>query len=328
MTGSNVGTATTGVVRQVVQRIADLARSPLPEAAMGFAASGVPVFPCVPGHKRPLTAHGLLDASVDAGQVRSWWQRWPSANIGMPTGQTSGLDVLDIDVRTDGSGFAAFNRVSGRGLADGWAMLVRTPSGGMHGYYPARTDQRQRCWQSADVHLDFRGDGGYVIAPPSTIAQPDGTARRYVVSVIAAHQPRPVDADRIRELLIPRLVQPPRGRPEPRGVGADADRLAAWVAARGEGERNRGLFWAACRLAERGAAGAEIEAALGTAAQGAGLAPAEIAATIRSATRTAAPDTAVAADGQAVTALLRRATPEGRTGPPSLSRRDAPAPTR
>ena len=328
MTGSNATTATTGVVGQIVPRIADLARSPLPEAAMGFAASGVPVFPCVPGQKRPLTAHGLLDASVDMGQVRSWWQRWPSANIGLPTGQTSGLDVLDIDVRTDGSGFEAFNRVRSLGLADGWAMLVRTPSGGMHAYYPATPGQSQRCWQAADAHLDFRGDGGYVIAPPSTIAQPDGTARRYVVSVTAAHQPSPVDADRIRDLLIARPVQPARGRPEPRGVGADADRLAAWVAARGEGERNRGLFWAACRLAERGAVGAEIEDALGTAAQGAGLAPAEIAATIRSATRTAARDTAVEPNRQSGPTPLHRASPEGGTTPRPLSPRNSPAPTR
>ena len=327
MTGSNASMATTGVVAQVVLRIADLARSPLPEAAMGFAASGVPVFPCVPGQKRPLTAHGLLDASVDAGQVRSWWQRWPSANIGLPTGRASGLDVLDIDVRTDGSGFQAFNRVRGLGLAHGWAMLVRTPSGGMHAYYPATPGDPQRCWQAADAHLDFRGDGGYVIAPPSTIAQPDGTAR-YVVSVIAAHQPGPVDADRIRDLLIPRRTQPARGRSELRGIGADTDQLAAWVAARGEGERNRGLFWAACRLAERGAVAAEIEGALGTAAQGAGLAPAEIAATIRSATRTAAPNTASAAEGQSVPAPLLRAASDGGITPRPLARRETPAPTR
>lgn len=328
MTGSNASTATTGVVAAAVRRIVDLARSPLPEAAMGFAASGTPVFPCVPGQKRPLTAHGLLDATVDPGQVRSWWQRWPSANIGLPTGQTSGLDVLDIDVRTDGSGFEAFNRVRSLGLADGWAMLVRTPSGGMHAYFPATQSQSQRCWQAADAHLDFRGDGGYVIAPPSTIAQPDGTARRYVVSVTAAHQPRPVDADRIRDLLVPRPVQPAQGRPEPRDVGADADRLAAWVAAREEGERNRGLFWAACRLAERGAASVEIEVALGTAAQGAGLAPVEIAATIRSAIRTAAPDTAVEASRQSGPTSLHRASPQGGTTPRPLSPRDSPAPTR
>lgn len=328
MTGSNASTATTGAVAPVARRIAALARSPLPEAAMGFAASGVPVFPCVPGQKRPLTGHGLLDASTDAGQVRSWWQRWPSANIGLPTGQASGLDVLDIDVRTGGSGFEAFNRVRGLGLADGWAMLVRTPSAGMHAYYPATPGRPQRCWQAADAHLDFRGDGGYVIAPPSTITQPDGTAHRYVISVLAAHQPGPVDADRIRDLLVPRPVQPSRDRPGPHGAGADVDRLAAWVAARGEGERNRGLFWAACRLAERGTAPAEIEAALGTAAQGAGLAPTEIAATIRSATRTAARTTNVATDRQSVPAPLHPATPEGGIAPLPLPRRAAPAPTR
>ncbi len=38
---------------------------PLPEAAARFAAAGVPVFPCVPGEKRPLVARGFRDATAD-----------------------------------------------------------------------------------------------------------------------------------------------------------------------------------------------------------------------------------------------------------------------
>ena len=73
-----------------------------------------------------------------------------------------------------------------------------------------------------------------------------------------------------------------------RGIVAlnmDAGRLAGWVAARGEGERNRGLFWASCRLAEAGLSAAEAHTALGAAAEHAGLPAPEIAATIRSAYR-------------------------------------------
>ncbi|MGD7708142.1 primase C-terminal domain-containing protein [Microlunatus sp. Y2014] len=80
--------------------------------------------------------------------------------------------------------------------------------------------------------------------------------------------------------------------PSPRsatGVGAsrvrDAQRLAGWVSALGEGERNRGLFWAACRLAEAGVAPSVTLDALGPAAEQIGLPPREVVTTIRSAYR-------------------------------------------
>ncbi|TLP90499.1 DNA primase, partial [Nesterenkonia salmonea] len=73
-----------------------------------------------------------------------------------------------------------------------------------------------------------------------------------------------------------------------RGPGREADvsRLASWVAARGEGERNRGLFWAACRLAENNVSAGDAVEVLSAAASQAGLGQREIAATIRSAYRT------------------------------------------
>src|SRR5690606_35667625 len=73
--------------------------------------------------------------------------------------------------------------------------------------------------------------------------------------------------------------------------GSDAKVLAGWVAGRGEGERNRGLFWAACRLAESGAPPDVTLDALGPAAEHAGLRPRESMATIRAAYRTTHPTT-------------------------------------
>lgn len=80
----------------------------LADAAARFAAAGVPVFPCVPGEKRPLVRRGFHDASTDARQIEAWWSRWPRANIGIPTGATSGIEVIDVDVHATGTGFPRY----------------------------------------------------------------------------------------------------------------------------------------------------------------------------------------------------------------------------
>src|SRR3954469_9654613 len=79
-------------------------------AAIRFANLGIPVFPCVPGGKQPLTPNGFHDATSSARAVHHWWQRTPDANIGLPTGDSTGILVVDIDVHPGGSGFAAFER--------------------------------------------------------------------------------------------------------------------------------------------------------------------------------------------------------------------------
>ncbi len=175
--------------------------------------------------------------------------RNPAANIGIPTGLRSSVLVVDVDVHGANSGFGALDRARSAGLVDAWDWLIRTPSGGLHAYFPAVRGVEQRCWQVARAHIDFRGDGGYVIAPPSWITV-DGESRRYEVIAVAQHRPRRLDAARLRRFLDPpRLGPPPRSVPS---LGARPDKLAAWVAGRPKGSRNHGLFWAACRMAEVG----------------------------------------------------------------------------
>ena len=265
-----------------------LAGLSLREAAGLFVAEGVPVFPCVPGGKRPLVEHGFHDATTNPAQVEAWWERCPQANIGIPTGAASGVEVVDVDVHTAGTGFPAFRAAHREGRAAGWAALVRTPSGGLHAYYPADPDRSQPSWQAARAHVDFRGAGGYIIAPPSLIAHANGSRVPYQLVVVSANTAEPADAARLRDFLDPRPTVPFIGARTARGVrrGADAKVLAGWVASRGEGERNRGLFWAACRLAEVGTPPSAALDALGPAADHAGLGAREIVATIRSAYRT------------------------------------------
>ena len=258
----------------------------LADAARRLAAAGVPVFPCEPDGKRPLTRRGFLDAGSDAAQVAAWWSRTPNANIGIPTGAASGVVVVDVDVHGPIDGRVAWKRAADAGLVDGAGLLVRTPTGGTHAYFPATPGVEQRSWQAANAGVDFRGDGGYIIAPPSqrTI---DGTMRRYRIADIAAHSIGAVDAGRLRDFLDPRPAAPTRASGGE--VAVDAERLAAWVAGRGEGERNRGLFWAACRLAENGTPSTDALDALGPAAAQAGLSEREITTTVRSAYRATQP---------------------------------------
>ena len=257
---------------------------PLPQAAARYAAAGVPVFPCVPGEKRPLTAHGFHDATTDPRQIRAWWTRSPMANIGIPTGAASGVEVVDVDRRPERSGFSPFERARRAGITAGWAVLIRTPSGGIHAYYPANENRRQQSWQVPRVHIDFRSEGGYVLAPPSIV----GAAARqagYAVMATAKRVPVSIDAEMLRRFLDP---LPTPSLSSHRQQLLDVDGLARWVAARGEGERNGALFWAACRGAENGLTPDELYVVLGPAAQQAGLPPREVATTIRSALRTTA----------------------------------------
>ncbi|MEV8265820.1 bifunctional DNA primase/polymerase [Microbacterium sp. NPDC077057] len=265
-----------------------VAALPLPDAARTLAEAGVPVFPCRLRGKEPRTEHGFHDASAKPRQVAAWWRRWPTANIGVPTGAASGFEVVDVDVHPAGTGYAAFGRAQRAGLIDGWAALVRSPSGGLHAYYPAIPGDPHRSWQAPAAHVDFRGDGGYIVVPPSMVVGHNGE-HSYTVIATASSDALPVDAPALRELLDPRPAPAPRAGPRDRVGDLDPERLARWVAARGEGERNRALFWAACRAAEAGVSSADAHAVLGSAAERAGLPVPEITTTIRSAYRTALP---------------------------------------
>ena len=275
-------------VRWSPQLLNDVLEAPnLATAAEHLGTNAVPVFPCVPGGKRPLTPRGFQDASADLSVINSWWRRRPDANIGVPTGAVGGIDVVDVDVHETGSGYAAFEHARRAGFVEGWAWLVRTPSGGLHAYF-LRTDQRQqRSWQVPGKHVDFRGDGGYIIVPPSQVTGDDGVSRKYQQIAVAENRPPgPVDAAGLRGFLDPpRPMHPPPALP---GVGVRPEKLAAWVASRPEGGRNGGLFWAACRMAEEGHDLGTATSLLGEAAYAAGLPEREAMATIRSAYRIAA----------------------------------------
>lgn len=143
-------------------QITELDRRPprLLDAALLYASWGWPVFPLRPQSKVPATRHGFKDATTDRDRIEAWWKRHPDANIGLPTGLA--FDVIDIDVP---AGVGAFAKLA---AADGEIHgHVATSSGGAH-FYVAPTGRGN----SAGGGVDYRGLGGYVVAPPSTLGPP------------------------------------------------------------------------------------------------------------------------------------------------------------
>lgn len=254
------------------------------EAAGELARARVPVFPCAPNGKNPLTIRGFHDATTDLRQIDRWWRSAPQANIGVPTGTPSGMVVVDVDRHGMADGYEAFAHAERAGLVLSWEVLVRSPSGGMHAYFLATPDAEQRSWQLARAGVDFRGDGGYIIVPPSS-RMIDTQRQPYTVQSVNCGPAQTLDSERLRDFLDPRPTPAPQANTGAER-SADASRLASWVARCQEGERNAGLFWAACRLAENGTPPSEALDVLSTAAGHTGLREREIATTIRSAYRT------------------------------------------
>ena len=144
----------------------------LAEHAAAYAARGVPVFPLVPGAKRPLVPRGLHDASTDPDQVAAWWRRWPQANIGMPTGHVA--DVIDVDGTAGAVAISPYlEGIRARAIG-----VVSTPrDGGMH-YYVPPAHVRKNSASKLLSGVDTRARGGYVVLPPS-VTDEHGPRRRY-----------------------------------------------------------------------------------------------------------------------------------------------------
>ncbi len=251
--------------------------NPLLAAALGYISRGWPVLPCEPDGKRPLgvcVPHGLQNATLNPEHARAWWRRYPNANVAIPTGAVTvdTVDVFDVDVAPDGSGYAAVNRLKAAGLLPQPLAVVRTPRGGMHVYYRGSD---QRCGRLKAHHLDFKATGGYVLVPPSVV---DG--RQY--ELVGEYAGRSVlNWGAVREFLDPPKPIPTATRPKASGTGIPG--LAAWLAGQTEGNRNSGLYWAACRAVENGATDLEE---LVSVAVSIGLTEREARRTARSALRT------------------------------------------
>lgn len=272
--------------------------TPLVEHALGYARRGWPIFPLTPNGKIPIYSnphrgspikcrgrtdgctkygHGVLDATTDPDTIRLWWRRQPRCNIGLATGHP-GPDVVDFDLKgiPDIDHHTAYALLRDEGYLRGATHAIQTTSGGLHLYYPP-SEAHQPNGAIKKQAVDFRGIGGYVVAPPSTV---DG--RPYLLLRHWAGG-QPVDWTAIhRRLVPPKAHEPPSHRPP---TSRDGRQLVDWVARLPEGKRNDGLYWAACQVGREGLPEETYWDLENTAITEIGLKPHEVRATIQSARR-------------------------------------------
>ena len=126
---------------------------------------------CKSAGKHPRTEHGQKDASTGPDTIQGWWNQWPQANVGIVTGALSGLVVLDVDPRHGGPDSLSDLEARHGDLPQ--TARTRTGGGGTHVLFahPGGTVKNKAGFAPG---LDVRGDGGYIVAPPSRHASGDG----------------------------------------------------------------------------------------------------------------------------------------------------------
>lgn len=133
------------------------------DEALKYVAQGFRVIP-VKLDKKPLTEHGLKDATQTILGVREYWKKWPDAGIGLVT---NGLVVLDFDVKNDGleSKFEIEQKYGNLPTT----RTHQTGGGGFHYLYrnPNGRDIRNTVCLGGYRGVDIRANGGYIVVPPS-----------------------------------------------------------------------------------------------------------------------------------------------------------------
>jgi hypothetical protein len=246
-------------------------------AALDYARRGYAVFPCVPRGKEPACPRGFRDATTNPATIRRWWRARPDYNVAIATGIASFVWVFDIDGDIGATAVARLEAAHGP-LPD---TLTSVTSNGCHlwfcytGPIPCSADDR------IGRGLDVRGDGGYVIAPPSV--HPDGPVYRWTNNRLLAlapewlvaltrrrPPPKPTISERAQDIIRRRRA----GAPDAYCQAALEQEIAALARAL-PGTRNAALNRASFNLYQLVAGGeldgAEVRARLEAAATANGL---------------------------------------------------------
>ncbi|MDP9394621.1 MAG: bifunctional DNA primase/polymerase [Actinomycetota bacterium] len=252
-------------------------------AALTYAEHGWPVFPLrgkLPAKPKAKGGNGFHDATTDVEMVRSMWRSYPGANVGVRTGEAAGIAVLDVDGE---KGIRSLTRIEReRGVLPG-TVVSMTGSDGLHMLYGWREGLGIGAG-TFGVGLDLRGEGGYIVAPPSI--HPDtGSRYRWAGNGDFAHE-LPPWPDAILPLPAAKAkttVEGPFASPAATPRGSVRGRLLG-VLTRVISERdtrNNLVHWGAVRIGEMFLAGEltdleQATAALRDAALAAGLPDREV----------------------------------------------------
>ncbi len=199
---------------------------------------------CSSPGKHPRILEWQRGATCDERIIRSWWAKWPQANVGIMTGAESGFVVLDVDPRHGGDEAL-------RDLEQTHGALPATPvsltgGGGAHYLFEHPGEElRNKTELLQRPGVDFRGDGGFVVAPGSRHA----SGRQYLWEASAHPDDMPLAP--LPPWLLDALTQATR-----KVAAAELpDRI-------GEGGRNAALASLAGSMRRRGASSIAIHAAL------------------------------------------------------------------
>lgn len=206
-------------------------------AAFELARLGWPVLPL--NGKVPLTRHGKDDATTDERRIHQWWKSWPAANVGIALPPK--VIVLDVDPRHGGTD--SLHRLTDQHgpIPATLVCVTGRRDGGCHFYltHPGGRLSGRRLGEGIDLR---EGGRHYVVAPPS-IHPETGRSYEWGNCLPVAECP-----DWIAELIkTPNIPAPAPPRPNTGRTG-----LVAFVAGLQPGNRNQGLFWAACEAARAG----------------------------------------------------------------------------
>ena len=257
--------------------------------ALKYAALDLPVLACESRGKKPITEHGLKDATTNPDTIREQWRKKPDANIGIPMGPQSGMFALDVD---GPEGTASLAKLIEKHGPLPTTLEQRTGKGIHFVFrYPRNGATIRNSASKIGPGLDVRGDGGYIIVAPSVHS--NGTIYEWLAGQRPS-QIEPADAPPwLLDLVVDKPPPTPSERPEWKGNGSGAryaeaalEREAEAVAKAPEGQRNDKLNNAAFSLGQLVGSGAllaeRVEAELTRAALHAGLDPIETANTIKS----------------------------------------------
>jgi hypothetical protein len=173
---------------------------------------------CSDSGKHPRLAAWPRLAATDPATVRSWWRRWPDANLALATGRR--FDVLDLDGT---QGMEALRAASHIAPWEHPGPVARSGGGGWHLLY-APTGLGNRVGLLPGV--DWRGQGGLIVASPSRHASGGRYAWQRLLTAALPEVP-----DRLRRLL----ALPPATRttlpPAPRSSGSSGCRAERYARA-------------------------------------------------------------------------------------------------